>query len=139
MRKILLLCVGLAAGAFAAEKVYKSKGLQTGQPGMNVYTDKAPDAVEVLPRAYPGAPPRIPHSIDGLSVTRASNDCMNCHLEGLTVAEGHTATKIPRSHFTNPFKKTTTDGKMVTGTRYNCLQCHVPKAVGAASPVPQKT
>ena len=83
-------------------------------------------AAAPLPRAYRGAPPVIPHSLDGLTVTREANDCLNCHLEGVEVGEGRRATKIPPSHFTNPHTGETRTDRIV-GTRYNCLQCHVPR------------
>lgn len=138
MRKLWLTAAVMAAALAAAAggKVFTGKGLQTGQPGANRYTDQAPGSTRPLPRPYPGAPPLIPHSIDGLSVTRASNDCLSCHLDGTEVAEGHSATKVPASHFTNPYTQETKQGEVV-GTRYNCLQCHAPQAVGAVPPVPQ--
>lgn len=139
MKRFWLTCFALAAalGAAAAGKVFSGKGLRTGAPGMNRYTDLAPGGTAPLPRPYPGAPPLIPHSIDGLGVTRAANDCLTCHLEGGEVGDGHQAAKIPPSHFTNPYTKETKTGG-VTGTRYNCLQCHAPQAVDAVPPVPQE-
>lgn len=133
-----VLCVLFAAlGAAAAGKVYSEKGLWTGRPGWHPYTTDEPGSTKPLPRPYPGAPPLIPHSIEGLTTARGENSCLNCHLEGMEVAEGHKATKIPPSHFVNPFtgeKRTDT----VVGMRYNCRQCHAPQAPGAVPPVPQK-
>lgn len=94
-------------------------------PGMNRYTDKTPDQADVLPRPYPDAPPLIPHSIDGLAIKREGNDCLNCHLEGAEVAEGHKATKVPPSHFANAYTKEKRSDRPI-GMRYNCLQCHTP-------------
>jgi nitrate reductase cytochrome c-type subunit len=139
MRRLPLVCAGLAvalAAAAAVGKVYRGKGLQTGAPGVNAYTEDAPGSSSVLPRPYPLAPPLIPHSVEGMAVTRSANDCLTCHLDGMEVGEGHRATKVPPSHHTNPYKKETKSGE-VTGTRYNCLQCHAPQAVGARPPVPQ--
>lgn len=139
MKRLALTCFALAAAlaAAAAGKAFLGKGLQTGAPGMNVYTDQPPGSTSPLPRPYTGAPPLIPHSIDGMSVTRAANDCLTCHLDGGEVGDGHTAAKVPASHYTNPYKRETKSGE-VTGTRYNCLQCHAPQAVGAVPPVPQR-
>lgn len=126
-----------ALAAAAAGKVFSGKGLQTGKPGMNTYTDQSPGSTAPLPRPYPGAPPLIPHSVEGLSITRAANDCLGCHLEGVEAAEGHKATKVPASHFTNPFtKEERTDRSL--GMRYNCRQCHALRALGAEPPVPQR-
>lgn len=138
MRRLALAWafVGVALGAAAAGKVFSEKGLQRGEPGMNRYTDKAPGQSERLPRPYPGAPALIPHSIDGLAVKRESNDCLGCHLEGTEVEPGHAATKVPASHFTDPHTGEKRSDRPV-GMRNNCLQCHVPQAVGAEPPVPQ--
>lgn len=129
-------CLAAAFAAAAAGKVFSAKGLQTGAPGTNRYTDQAPGGAEVLPRPFPGAPPLIPHSIEGLGVTRASNDCLTCHLDGMEVGEGHKAPKAPPSHFVNPYTRQTKTGEVV-GARYNCLQCHAPQAVDEAPPVAQ--
>jgi cytochrome c-type protein NapB len=139
MKKILTsaACFAAALGiAAAAGKVFAGKGLQTGAPAMNRYNDQTPESTLPLPRPFAGAPPLIPHTVEGLGVTRATNDCLACHLEGTEIVEGHRATKVPPSHFTNPYKKETKDGEVV-GTRYNCLQCHAPQTLGSESPVPQ--
>jgi cytochrome c-type protein NapB len=139
MRKFLLVVAVSAAaiGAAASGKAFSGKGLQTGKPGMNTYTDQTPGNTAPLPRPYPGAPPLIPHSVEGLSITRAANDCLGCHLEGMEVAEGHKATKMPASHFANPFTMEARIDRPV-GICYNCLQCHAPQAVGAEPPVAQQ-
>lgn len=132
----LVLVLAGVAGALAAAKVFRGRGLLTGGPGMNRAPTAEPGSSAVLPRPYDGAPPLIPHGLAGLSVTRASNDCMGCHLEGVELGEGHTATRIPASHRLNPFtKQVQEDG--VVGTRYQCLQCHVPQDAAARPPVAQ--
>lgn len=126
----LALIVALAV--FAAEK---GKGLQQGDAKMNEWPTAEAGTTKRLPRPYPGAPSLIPHGVEGLSITREENACLGCHLEGMEVAEGHKATKVPPSHFVNPHtkeKKTDT----VVGTRYQCLQCHAPQTA-AKPPVPQ--
>lgn len=128
--------VAAALAAAAAGKAFSQRGLQRGEPGMNRWTDKAPGQSVRLPRAYPGAPALIPHSIDGLAVKRDSNDCLACHLEGTEVEPGHIATKLPASHFVNPHTGEKRADRPVA-MRNNCLQCHVPQAVGATPPVPQ--
>ena len=102
-------------------------GLATGEPGMNIYPAGDPGETAVLDRPYETAPPLVPHTIEGLTINRAANDCLDCHLEGDELDEGHVATKVPPSHFVN--KYTGAEAKNgVTGTRYLCLQCHVPQA-----------
>lgn len=137
MKRLSLASVLVAAAlaAAAAGKVFTEKGLQRGEPGMNRWTDKAPGQSERLPRPYPGAPALIPHSIDGLAIKRDSNDCLGCHLEGTEVEPGHSATKVPASHFVDPHTGEKRADRPV-GMRNNCLQCHVPQAA-EEPPVPQ--
>ncbi len=104
-----------------------SNKLADGQPGVNTYVTEGPGETKVLPRPYATAPPLIPHSIQGLEITRDSNPCLGCHEKGLALSEGHTATQPPKTHLSNAYtKKGVKEG--VTGIRYNCLQCHVIQA-----------
>lgn len=122
---VVLLSVALGASA-AKKESRRQKGLQKGRPGVNRWTDKAPGSTKSLPRPYPGAPAIVPHGVEGLAITREANACLDCHLEGTDLGDGHTATKVPPSHFTNPRTKETSAAS-VTGTRYQCLQCHALK------------
>ncbi len=118
MRTILLAAVvlSLAAGASAADKKKR-------RPGVNRWNDQAPGSTKPLPRPYPGAPAIVPHAVEDRAITRDANACLDCHLEGADMGDGHTATKVPPSHFVNPKTKEISTGA-VTGTRYQCLQCH---------------
>ncbi|MBI5594802.1 MAG: nitrate reductase cytochrome c-type subunit [Elusimicrobia bacterium] len=124
---IAVLCLACALGAAAAGKVVRQKGLQKGAPAMNEWPSAEPGTTKPLPRPYKGAPPLVPHGTEGLSITRESNSCLGCHLDGTDLGDGHAATKVPPSHFVNPFtKETKTDA--VVGMRYQCLACHAPQA-----------
>lgn len=59
-------------------------------------------------RLFDGAPPIVPHEIDG------RHACMDCHAEGDAVDNGEMATITPHPELEN------------------CRQCHVPQAVVAA-------
>ena len=100
--------------------VFSGKGLDTGEPGMNIYSGKKPGEASRLELPYPGAPPLVPHAIDTMNITREKNDCMGCHKDGITIGQD-VATKIPGSHY---------EGTSLAGIRYNCRQCHVPQAEG---------
>lgn len=104
-------------------------------------------------RAYENAPPMIPHDVEGmLPITIDNNACVGCHEPAVAASMG--ATPIPKSHFTD-FRPATTlsaDGKIVkngktirntsdllvsekslselSGTRFNCSQCHAPQSTG---------
>lgn len=107
--------------------IYEEKGLVKGKPGMNRYTEVEAGESSLLEKPYFIAPNLIPHSIVDFSITKESNDCLDCHLEGEELDEGHIATKVPDSHFLNEFKNEQEE-ENVTGVRYNCLQCHVLQA-----------
>ena len=136
MKTLLLTCalLTLALNAVAADK-----GLTEDQMGLSrtsVDVDPDPTAFEyrqadpysggVLPRAYSGAPPQVPHSLDGLvPITRDSNTCLSCHQlpdqVGKKKVKGQ-PTALPTSHYTN-----VKNNALFMG-RYNCIQCHTPQA-----------
>lgn len=133
MLLIAMFLLGACSGTTG--NVYREKGLVTGKPGMNVYPGKDPGETSPLKRSYAIAPPVIPHRVADTRITRDGNECLDCHLEGVEVAEGHRARKVPPSHFRNDHTgEVKTD--MVVGIRYNCTQCHVPQA-DEVPPVPQ--
>lgn len=130
-----LMAFVLGAGsALAAEA-----GLDASQMGLSktdVSQDPDPAAFEyrqadpysggVLPRAYSGAPPQVPHSLEGLTpITRDSNTCLSCHQQpdqvGRKKVKGQ-PTALPKSHYTD-----VRNNALYMG-RYNCTQCHTPQA-----------
>jgi len=108
-------------------KVYQERGLATGQPGINRFSENPPGETTVLDRLYDGAPPMVPHDINDWAINRSENDCLDCHMEGLELDEGHKATKVPASHYINEYTKEQKKD-LVVGIRYDCLQCHVPQS-----------
>ena len=108
-----------------ADGTYIHQPLTTGI-GTNTYSTDQPGSSTVLPREYPGAPPLVPHSLEGLRITSDRNDCMGCHLAGVTFGEGHTATLIPGSHYVD--QSTGQRSDQVQAIRYGCLQCHLPQS-----------
>jgi cytochrome c-type protein NapB len=80
----------------------------------------------VRPRAYPGAPPAIPHGIsDFLPITREANACVDCH--GVAVKKRGEPTPIPASHYVDWRNAPTQRGEKVAGARWVCTACHVPQ------------
>ncbi len=117
---VFLMAVLMLGGCAAEEpKIFTAKGLWTGCPGINAYSKAAPGESVILARPHKNAPPLIPHDISDLKISRDSNDCLACHLDG--------DVKIPDSHFVNPYTKERSKDTP-TGTRYNCLQCHAPQS-----------
>ncbi|WP_072682326.1 nitrate reductase cytochrome c-type subunit [Arcobacter sp. LA11] len=126
-------------------------------PVKTEYIKKAAGESKLIERAFENAPPMIPHNVEGMyPITTNNNACTGCHLPA--VAEAINATVIPQSHFTN-FRPDTSlakngkiakEGKAVTntsdfkvigkpltklsGTRFNCTQCHVPQSMTSSAP-----
>lgn len=76
-----------------------------------------------LPRAYPIAPPRIPHGIADLGpITLRSNPCLDCH----ALDAGADAPELPASHRTDLRRAPDNVETTVAGARYLCTSCHVP-------------
>ena len=136
MKTFALTCVLLT---LSLQAVAADKGLTEEQMGLSrtsVTTDPDPATFEyrqadpysggVLPRAYSGAPPQVPHSLDGLiPITRDSNTCVSCHQQpdqvGKKKVKGQ-PTALPATHYTDVKNNALHMG------RYNCTQCHTPQA-----------
>jgi cytochrome c-type protein NapB len=76
-----------------------------------------------IERNYLQQPPLIPHKVDGYTLTRNFNKCMDCHAWNRYKETG--ATKVSLTHFK------TRDGQELSNIsprRYFCMQCHVPQA-----------
>lgn len=122
-----------AAQPIAPDSMGLNKGSVFDTPDPKVYASKAgaPGQNSLLPRAYPGAPPQIPHDIgDFLPITAGSNMCIACHNQpdnwGKPRTQG-SPVPIPSSHYTD---LRTAPGKVtdhLINARYNCNQCHVPQ------------
>jgi nitrate reductase cytochrome c-type subunit len=112
------------SAAVAGEYIHKI--LADGKLGLNDYSSLQPGQSTPLPREYPGAPPLVPHDISTLTITKDQNPCMMCHLTGVTLGPGHTATKIPESHYTD--LRTGVKSDTVQPLRYDCKICHLPQS-----------
>jgi len=121
-KKIILITGIVSLCACSGAWQYHKSGLAKGSPGMNAYIAAQPGESARIERLYENAPPMIPHSVSGLSISKTSNDCIGCHEEGVEISSGHSATRMPGSHFVKSGEK-----ESVAGIRYNCLQCHLPQ------------
>lgn len=103
--------------------LYPGSLFQVPNPAGFVWNAKAPGANERLVRAFPLAPPRIPHAIaDYVPITPRGNACLDCH----ALDAGAEAPEIPASHRTDPRIAPGKIGTAVSGARYLCLACHLP-------------
>lgn len=95
------------------------------------YNDAFPGTSKILPRAYPGAPPQVPHNIEAFQpVTSANNACVGCHDKPDTIGkkEAQTLPPMPLSHYATIKGKAGKAHRKLSGARYICTQCHVPQA-----------
>jgi cytochrome c-type protein NapB len=119
----------------------KTSVFDTPTPVAPTYPTAQPGTALPLPRAYPSAPPQIPHEVTTLlPITLKNNACLQCHdkpyLIGQEIPENQ-PTPMPESHYTdlrnNPDQVT---GKLI-GSRFVCSQCHAPQA--EATPLVENT
>ena len=104
----------------------KTSVFDVPSPDAFVYGDKAPNKSGVLSRAYEGAPPQIPHSIDDfLPIKADDNSCLGCHDKPALMGKKikGMATAMPDSHYTKAEGKWTRNN-----SRYVCTLCHLPQA-----------
>jgi cytochrome c-type protein NapB len=102
------------------------------EPEPFAYVDVSTRRSKALPRAYPGAPPQIPHEVEGwLQIKPDANECLDCHdapdMWGEELRRGEGG-PMPKSHYTDRSGKVNTE--QVVGARYVCTQCHAPQAEG---------
>lgn len=95
-------------------------------PAVSVYADAAPGGNTKLPRAFEGAPPLVPHTIEGfVPITTADNTCLLCHQSGST--DPADPPQVPRSHLLDLRRAPRTLRETIAGARWNCTACHVPQ------------
>jgi cytochrome c-type protein NapB len=89
------------------------------------YNDQLPmpGKVKTQPAAFNGAPPMIPHSVDGMvPITKNKNQCILCHS-----GSNPNITPMPKDHYVDNFEGDKSK-PVVAGSRYNCTLCHAPQA-----------
>ncbi len=100
----------------------------TPVPATFEYDDQRARTSKSGPRAFAGAPPQIPHEVESmLPITRADNQCLECHERGEDIGkeEVRGGTPMDKAHY---YTKGDPSEWSVSGARYNCGQCHVPQA-----------
>lgn len=125
-------------------------------PPLATYTAVEPGDSTVLPRPYRGAPPQVPHDLEGLlPITLEENSCYACHHPDMA---GDDDIPIPASHFAWPqimvvsradagadsratlsYVAGYEQNEDVLGARYNCVQCHTPRAENLAAVTVQRS
>lgn len=139
MKTLMALLVMLLCASVQAGKAIEDKDLGLSKSGVNEsplpekfqYSTQFPGTGQVLPRAYPDAPPQIPHNIESfIPVTSKNNMCKGCHDNPSMIGKKvkGMATAMPTSHYTDQRNAPGKVSKQLVGARYVCTQCHVPQA-----------
>jgi cytochrome c-type protein NapB len=85
-----------------------------------------PGGTTLLPRAFPGSPPAVPHIVaDYLPITRDENLCFDCHQVQVEDWSEGDPTPIPASHYVDLRNAPTKFQDAPVGARYVCVTCHV--------------
>jgi len=120
---LLACCAALPFATHAADPASPKQSLYGSEGGsangesdaFKRERDRAP-----IQRDYVQQPPLIPHTVQGYTITKNFNKCMDCHAWNRYKESG--ATKVSLTHFK------TRDGQELSNIsprRYFCLQCHV--------------
>ena len=125
MAIVLSLTLGLSSGTSEAQttasaKVQSLRGVDVSASDPESEGTRYGRDQTALPRDFVQQPPLIPHSIEGYTVDKNFNKCLDCHAWNRTKETG--ATKISVTHFR------TRDGvelSNISPLRYFCNQCHV--------------
>lgn len=114
--------MGLAGSVFDIEEPSGFEYISTDPEG----------EVTLLPTAFEEAPPQIPHTLEKMvPITLKKNGCLKCHddqdLWGKE-KDPQEPSPMPKSHYVDLHRAPDLVHDKVLGSRYFCLQCHVPQA-----------
>lgn len=119
---VAVVLTAVAAGSVAQEvKSLRDVPLTETDPAPEVLKQSVPAGG--FGRAYRQQPPMIPHKVEGYQITTDNNACMSCHDWPGNVRVN--AIKISETHYVD---RQGVRLDKVAGTRYFCMQCHVPQA-----------
>ncbi len=120
---------GQAAGSKAVSDdqlgLSKTSVYDVPDPNTFQYRDNQPFTGQLLPRAYQGAPPQIPHDIQNfVPITRENNTCVGCHQQPAMIGKKTKGqpTPLPITHYVDA------KASSLNMARYVCTQCHTPQA-----------
>ncbi|MBW2289204.1 MAG: nitrate reductase cytochrome c-type subunit [Deltaproteobacteria bacterium] len=110
------------------------------------YPDSEAGESKRIERAFPDAPPQIPHTlVDMLPITLDDNECVECHHPDNVASQSDLP--LPKSHFMRAVMGSGGKGdsmvwvvqgyedtKEIVGNRYNCTMCHTAQATNVDTP-----
>lgn len=101
------------------------------EPEVFVYDETRARYSTSMARAFPGAPPQVPHEVDSmLPITLDDNQCLECHdrPDEIGSEAGRGGKPMDKMHYARAGEEGSDEGWLLSGLRYNCNQCHVPQA-----------
>jgi len=140
-RKAIIIGIILLAanGSIMADKSGIDE-LNMGLSKTSVFDTPSPEAFSypktragksaILPRAYDGIPPQIPHKVDSyLPISPEDNQCLECHDKPELIGKQDTKkSPMSKAHYIDPRGNSQEMADEVVGARFNCTQCHVPQS-----------
>lgn len=116
-----------AAIADADLSLAKGSVFEVLAPPVQAVNGADPGDMPLVPRAFPTAPPRVPHAVaDFMPIRRDENWCTDCHELDWTAPEEGDPTPIPFSHYMDLRSDSDDIGEKIVGARWVCVSCHVP-------------
>lgn len=109
----------------------KTSVFDSPEPEVFVYDDTRARYSTSMARAFPGAPPQVPHEVESmLPITLDDNQCLECHdrPDEIGGEAGRGGKPMDKMHYSQAGAEGSEDGWLLSGMRYNCNQCHVPQA-----------
>ncbi len=109
----------------------KTSVFDSPEPEVFVYDETRARYSESMARAFPGAPPQVPHEVDSmLPITLDDNQCLECHdrPDEIDGEVGRGGSPMDKKHYSQVGAAGSEEGWLLSGMRYNCNQCHVPQA-----------
>lgn len=114
-------------GGYAQDSSVSVQGLAGGEeklPQLNAAPQNTKQSTPArgFGRSYRQQPPLIPHKVSNYQITTSNNACMGCH-----DWPGHVEAKAPKVSETHYVDRQGARLDQIAGTRYFCMQCHVPQ------------
>ena len=109
----------------------KTSVFDVPDPETFVYDETRARYSKSMARAFPGAPPQVPHEVVSmLPITLDDNQCLECHdrPDEIGGEAGRGGKPMDKMHYARAGVEGSDEGWQLSGLRYNCNQCHVPQA-----------
>ena len=106
----------------------KTSVFDAPDPEVFVYDDTRARYSKSLARAFPGAPPQVPHEMESmLPITLEDNQCLECHDRPDEIGEEKVKGGNPmdKQHYASIGESGSEDGWSLSGMRFTCNQCPV--------------